>query len=120
MLESRHAFEPEIDIALNLIKIYFGADWHKIIDHRQNWWNIYRYNKGGGETLSDDEGKKDDVALQKFTGIMGKAEILFPGCKNEVNNSNIEEISQNSKVKQAFNDWVINLAKVGFYLTEGE
>ncbi len=92
ILESRHAFTKEsIDIALGLIEIYFGFDWKEIIANRDNWWN--RYN---------------EHELQIFTGILGDPKSFKPD----------ERETQEMKVLKAFNNWVINLAKVGFYLTD--
>ena len=96
-LESRHAFngeritvedkqvnDPEISVALGLIKIYFGSEWHEIISNENNWFNSY-----------------DNNEIQTFTGILGDP----------------KNFEANRQVKQALNDWVINLAKVGFRLT---
>jgi len=104
MLESRHAFGSEktkfngewiktdrIDIALGLIEIYFGSGWKDIIANAKNWWNLY---------------DKDD--LQTFTGILGDPKSFK------------SDSSDRKTPEKALNDWVINLAKVGFHLTEGD
>lgn len=84
-LESRHAFNNEQnDIALGLIRIYFGEEWKEILSHPNYRWN--QYNK---------------YELQTFTGILGDP----------------RQFETEAKVKKCFNSWVINLAKVGFYLT---
>jgi CRISPR-associated protein Cmr2 len=100
ILKSRHAFsEQSIDIALGLIEIYFDSAWKRIIANSDNWWNRY-----------------DNDERQIFTGILGDPKPFnseyqeTPKLRNELNN--------NPKVKEAFNNWVINLAKVGFYLTD--
>ena len=108
ILESRHAFrEQSIDIALGLIEIYFGCkslctqnnSWKEILANRDIWWNRYDKNE-----------------LQTFTGILGDPKQFnleyrdTPEFRNELNDS--------PKVKEAFNNWVINFAKVGFYLTD--
>ena len=118
LLESRHAFDiekkkveskelkdekipAEISIAVGLIEIYFGQEWKDLIINYQNWWNLY-----------------DKDELQIFTGILGGPKSFDPDCCNELTPEMIERLSQHRDVQKAFNDWVINLAKVGFYLTE--
>ena len=109
VLEARHAFESRTltaaqikeqnlsisnDIAFGLIDIYFGETWRDIIANSENWWNKY-----------------DNNELQIFTGILGDPKQF---------NSNDQETPdfQQTRVKQALNNWVINLAKIGFYLTD--
>ncbi|HBK63221.1 MAG TPA: CRISPR-associated protein, partial [Cyanobacteria bacterium UBA11166] len=99
-LESRHAFsDKSIDIALGLMEIYFASTWRDIIGNTDNWWNHYNEHE-----------------IQEFTGILGDPKRFnpeyqeTPELRNELNNS--------PKVKEAFNNWVINLAKVGFHLTD--
>ena len=114
LLESRHAFDgekiiigkkikndPQIDIALGLIEIYFSREWHEIIANPKNWFNRYDKNK-----------------LQTFTGILGDPKKLDSNCSNDLTDKTIQKLTNHHKVKQAFNNWVINLAKVGFRLTE--
>jgi CRISPR-associated protein Cmr2 len=100
ILESRHAFsEQSIDIALGLIEIYFDSAWKVIIGNQGNWWNRY-----------------DDNELQKFTGILGDPKQFNSKYKETTELRN--ELNNNPKVKEAFNNWVINLAKIGFHLTD--
>ncbi|MBE9127480.1 MULTISPECIES: Cas10/Cmr2 second palm domain-containing protein [unclassified Coleofasciculus] len=100
ILESRHAFsEQSIDIALGLIDIYFDSVWKAIIGNQENWWN--RYN---------------EHELQIFTGILGDPKRFNPEYEETTELRN--ELNNNPKVKEDFNNWVINLAKVGFYLTD--
>lgn len=114
LLESRHVFDgekiivdektvnnPEIDIALGLIEIYFGQKWYEIIANPKNWFNRYDKNQ-----------------LQIFTGILGDPKSFDPNCSNNLTNKIIQKLTNHYQVKQAFNNWVINLAKVGFRLTE--
>ncbi|MGB3511167.1 MAG: type III-B CRISPR-associated protein Cas10/Cmr2 [Microcoleaceae cyanobacterium] len=116
LLESRHAFDgekiivdkkpvnnPKIDIALSLIEIYFTQEWYEIIANSQNWFNRY-----------------DENEIQIFTGILGDPKIFDAnsGSGNYFTDELRKSLTNNYQVKQAFNDWVINLAKVGFYLTE--
>ena len=114
LLESRHAFDgekiiigkkikndPQIDIALGLIEIYFSREWYEIIANPKNWFNRYDKNK-----------------LQTFTGILGDPKKLDSNCSNDLTDKTIQKLTNHYKVKQAFNNWVINLAKVGFRLTE--
>ncbi|MCL2934196.1 MAG: CRISPR-associated protein Cas10 [Trichodesmium sp. MAG_R03] len=103
LLESRHAFDSKkiIDIALGLIEIYFSQEWYEIIANPKNWFNRYDKNK-----------------LQTFTGILGDPKKLDSNCSNDLTDKTIQKLTNHHKVKQAFNNWVINLAKVGFRLTE--
>lgn len=99
-LESRHAFgDKQIDIAMALIEIYFGDVWKKIIADRDNWWNRY-----------------DEYEIQKFTGILGDPKQFNPDYQETTKLR--EALNAELKVKKAFNNWVINLAKIGFYLTD--
>ena len=100
ILESRYVFKKQsIDIALGLIEIYFGSDWKEIIANRDNWWN--RYN---------------EHELQTFTGILGDPKRF--NSDYQENSGMRAALNNDSKVKEAFNSWVINLAKIGFHLTE--
>jgi CRISPR-associated protein Cmr2 len=107
ILESRHAFrDKSIDIALGLIEIYFGDKslgtsnnpWKEILANRDIWWNCY------------------ENELQTFTGILGDPKRFNPEYKDTPEFRN--ELNNSPNVKEAFNNWVINLAKVGFYLTD--
>lgn len=99
-LESRHAFsDKSIDIALGLIEIYFGSAWKEIISDLNNWWNRYDKNE-----------------IQIFTGILGDPKRFNPEYQETPELR--ANLNHNPKVKQAFNNWAINLAKVGFYLTD--
>jgi CRISPR-associated protein Cmr2 len=114
ILESRHAFvkrnfsEEELnqgnieinnDIALGLIEIYFGQTWHDIIANYDNWFNKY-----------------DENELLTFSGILGDPKQF--DSNYEENPDSRKQLASNPKVKQALNNWVINLAKIGFYLTD--
>lgn len=99
-LESRHAFsDRSIDIALGLIEIYFGSAWKEIIADRDNWWNRY-----------------DKHEIQIFTGILGDPKRFNPEYKETPELR--ADLNNNPKVKEAFNNWASDLAKVGFYLTD--
>jgi CRISPR-associated protein Cmr2 len=115
-LKSRHAFSDDrIDIALGLIEIYFGDVWQKIISDRNNWWNFY-----------------DEDEIQTFTGILGDAKRFKPKYPPQLYLFVLkidylasilffcDHLNDDPKVKEAFNNWVINLAKVGFYLTDDD
>ncbi len=101
ILKSRHAFsEQSIDIALGLIEIYFDSAWKGIIANSDNWWNRY-----------------DKHERQTFTGILGDPKQFNPEYDEEYPELK-DELNNNPDVKEAFNNWVINLAKIGFYLTD--
>lgn len=111
-LESRHAFNKKVfsqeelnqgnidisnDIALSLINIYFGEKWHKIISNPNHWFNQY-----------------DDKELLTFAGILGDPKQFLSDYQPE----NYPRLIQHPTVKQALDNWVISLAKIGFYLTD--
>ena len=111
-LESRHAFNKKVfsqeeltqnnvivsnDIALSLINIYFEEKWHKIISNPNYWFNRY-----------------DDRELLTFTGILGDPKQFISDYTPE----NYPQLIEHPLVKQALNNWVINLGKIGFYLTD--
>ncbi|MFP4124025.1 MAG: Cas10/Cmr2 second palm domain-containing protein [Coleofasciculus sp.] len=99
-LQSRHAFNNQtIDIALALIEIYFGSDWKTIFANPQNWWNLY-----------------DEYELPTFTGILGDPKQFNPNYQE--NPSMREALNSDPKVIDTFNQWLINLANLGFYLTD--
>lgn len=111
-LESRHAFNKKEfsqvelnqgnidisnDIALSLINIYFGEKWHKIISNPAYWFN--RYN---------------DKELLTFAGILGDPTQFLPDYQSQ----DYPRLIKHPMVKQALDNWVISLAKIGFYLTD--
>lgn len=92
VLESRHAFNNQsTDIALGLLEIYFLTQ-VSIIKQPDNWWNIY----------------DADEKLIK-TGILGDRKTYY---------RDDTEQEDKTKVNKALNDWIINLAKVGFQLCQ--
>jgi CRISPR-associated protein Cmr2 len=89
MLESRHAFSKESrDIALALIDIYFPS-YSPIIKDEKNWWNC------------EDEHKR------LKGGILGET--------SDYRNTETGDLKQ-IKINEAINNWIINLAKIGFHL----
>jgi CRISPR-associated protein Cmr2 len=91
-IESRHAFsKTQTEIALGLVEIYFGSEWREVISNEKNWWNKY-----------------DNNEMQTFTGILGDSKNVEPDSKE----------SSETKTMQLINNWVINLAKVGFRLAD--
>lgn len=99
MLEARHAFAGnQTDVALALFEVYFGEANRKILGnqtHQENWWN---YDDANGKRL--------------FTGILGDRE-------HYTKNGQRDGALALERVNDAFNDWVLNLAKVGFHLSAG-
>jgi len=86
VLESRHAFQNTIDVALGLFEVYFGEEKRAWLANENNWWN-------------GDNPKK--------TGILG-----------EKSKYEKQGVLDQEKVNQAINNWVINLAKVGFQICQ--
>ncbi|MBW4433163.1 MAG: CRISPR-associated protein [Pelatocladus maniniholoensis HA4357-MV3] len=92
ILESRHAFDKEsTKIALGLLEIYFPIQM-STIKQEDNWWNVY----------------DTDERLIK-TGILGDRKNHYKLDTEEIDIT---------KVNKALNDWIINLAKVGFQLCQ--
>ncbi len=92
ILESRHAFDKEsTKIALGLLEIYFPIQM-STIKQEDNWWNVY----------------DTDERLIK-TGILGDRKNYYKLDTEEIDIT---------KVNKALNDWIINLAKVGFQLCQ--
>ncbi|WP_215610757.1 Cas10/Cmr2 second palm domain-containing protein [Leptothoe spongobia] len=119
-LDSRHTFvESESDIAHGLLKIYFPVQLDQLpdteIDKKDFYtliqadsldvnsdvlWNIY----SGGKNRYDNQG------IRQSTGILG-------------DHSDYEMTTGEPdlpKVHDAFNTWVINLAKIGFHLCDNK
>ncbi|WP_315788315.1 Cas10/Cmr2 second palm domain-containing protein [Fischerella sp. JS2] len=93
ILESRHAFDNgSTDIALGLFKVYFPEQIVDIIKDKNNW--LHDHNA--------------DLTVVK-TGILGDRKNYY---KLETKEIDI------TKVNKALNDWIINLAKVGFQLCQ--
>jgi CRISPR-associated protein Cmr2 len=96
VLESRHAFNNDnTDIAVGLLDIYFPDMLQFFVDEN---------GKLKTQNLFHDQ----DLDLTKFqSGILGEKSNFYKEKGDEIDDK---------KVNQAFNDWVINLAKVGFHL----
>jgi CRISPR-associated protein Cmr2 len=77
VLEARHAFEGNTDVAIALFELYFGKDNADLLQDEHKCWNH-----------------------QQEAGVLGDGD-RFPTSKTK---------------QKAINDWVINLAKVGFHL----
>lgn len=94
ILESRRAFKGQHQIALELFELYFGKD-----------------SFGKDNFDKDNRDKIDNPQLwwndkdTRHTGILGERENYFK-------NGQLDD----SVVDCALNDWIINLAKVGFHL----
>lgn len=97
VLKSRHVFgDRNISIAQGLFEIYFGTENSSLITEN-NWWNLYDSNQ-----------------IQCFSGILGDPKS-FQSTYQETP-ENRKALNERAKVKEAFNNWIINLAKVGFHL----
>ncbi|MEM8613101.1 MAG: type III-B CRISPR-associated protein Cas10/Cmr2 [Cyanobacteria bacterium P01_H01_bin.105] len=127
ILESRHAFLTDHSaIAHGLMKIYFPAELDNIsnvetdkrllYDLLQNdsldldsdiLWNIY----SGGRHRYDSE---SEHSVRQSTGILGDHNHYE--TTTDKNDLTIDQ----AKVYDAFNTWVINLAKIGFHLCDSK
>lgn len=95
-LEARHGFKGEqSEVALALFEVYF-PDVKLNLRDRTNWFN---------------DPKRLDERGSPFAGILGNHDRYT--VDNKPNNP-----FDPKKLNDAFNDWVINLAKVGFHLSE--
>lgn len=95
-LEARHAFQDkQFEVALALFEVYFPDAKHILCD-RSNWFN--------------DPDRLDERGIS-FAGILGIRDCY---TIDEKPKSELDP----EKLSDALNDWVINLAKVGFHLSE--
>jgi CRISPR-associated protein Cmr2 len=93
-LESRHAFKGnQTEVALGLVEIYLGQHFRTLLEDEDHRWN-----------------KEDENKLRLSTGILGQKERYI----------NTGTTPDSKRVCEAINNWVINLAKVGFYLLDKE
>jgi CRISPR-associated protein Cmr2 len=92
VLEARHAFtDQSSDVALALFDIYF-PEAVGILDTPQLW-NQYQ--------------DKDKEKTLLYTGILGDQDIFGKSGGTDP-----------IEINQALNDWIVNLAKVGFHLCQ--
>jgi CRISPR-associated protein Cmr2 len=99
VLAGRHAFfGNQIDVALGIIEVYFGKPYRQILGDPSNWWN------------------RDDANTGKrlFSGILGDPQRYI--SKFQPSERMLEQLNQHEAVRRDFNNWVVNLAKVGFHL----
>lgn len=94
VLESRHAFQGNKDIALELFEIYFGKEQKEKLEDDLNLWNR-------NTEVSDIKNTK-----KLRGGILGEKSHYLVSS---------EEIDPNKRDSDITN-WIINLAKVGFHL----
>ncbi len=92
VLESRHAFgakaDEQFEVAQALFQAYFGKDNNLLTE--KNWWNIK--NEPGNYKI-------------ERAGILGDQKSFEK-----------KGVLDQSQITKALNNWVINLAKVGFHL----
>lgn len=99
LLEARHAFQTDsTEVALGLVAIYFGEPMQAIIGHPQNWWN-----------------RESEAGDRLFSGILGNPKAYLPTDEAK-DPMALAQLAKNPYVIRDLNDWVINLAKVGFHL----
>jgi CRISPR-associated protein Cmr2 len=95
VLESRHAFNDQTtEIALGLLEVYFPVQIVDIIKDENNW--LHDHNA--------------DLTVVN-AGILGDRKNYT------IDSTEIGTLNQ-TKVNKAINDWIINLAKVGFHLCQ--
>ena len=93
VLESRHAFNDQsTDIALGLLEIYFPKQIVNTIKDKNNWFH---------------EDKADLTVVR--AGILGEPKNYYKDDTDKIDDA---------KVNRVLNDWIINLAKVGFHLCQ--
>ncbi len=87
-LESRHAFDGnQIDVAIALFNLYF-PNFAAEIQTADRWWN-----------------QDENLGQRAFSGILGDRKNYETGSALDM-----------AKVHRALNNWIRNLAKVGFHL----
>jgi CRISPR-associated protein Cmr2 len=93
VLESRHAFDDKsTDVALALLEIYFSQPIVDILKEKSNW----LHSEGA------------DLTVVR-AGILGDRQSYYQDRTEEIDCP---------QVTKALNDWIINLAKVGFHLCQ--
>ncbi|GAX41502.1 hypothetical protein NIES4075_24750 [Tolypothrix sp. NIES-4075] len=93
VLESRHAFDDDsTDVAMGLLEIYFSKKYVDMVKNKHKQLH------------------PEKADLTKIdSGILGE--------DKNYHKENSQEVDQ-TKVNQALNNWIINLAKVGFHLCQ--
>ena len=103
VLESRHSFgKQDTSVARGILAIYFGKESLDIFDRL---WNV-----------SEDCVEKSPQVLDRLRNGL-RAGIL--GDPKNFQNPVTQELDD-EKVNHGLNNWVINLAKVGFHLFRDE
>ena len=117
-LEARHAFKgQQSDVAWALLKVYFQNDADNSGGVSENDANMQALH----DFLRSDHLDLDsDILWNRYEGddpYDRSGKHLSTGILGERSNFVIDENTVNAaQVHEAFNTWVINLAKVGFYL----
>ncbi|NEQ95620.1 MAG: CRISPR-associated protein [Cyanothece sp. SIO2G6] len=102
-LEARHAFHSDITVALGLIEIYFGSEYKQLLKQPAVWWNV---------------NNREEPWKREFSGILGDPSRYDSHYADDADDApeRLQRLSQQHSAIQTFNDWVTNLAKVGFHL----
>lgn len=105
-LESRHAFQGnQRDITLEIFEIYFGKENRNKLENEEYWWNKQKQNY-----LWNDENNSKTIGKQKETGILGEKQNYYDD----------QQKIDKQLINQTINNWVINLAKIGFRMFQGD
>ena len=99
-LEARHAFKDNSSVAIALFEVYFGDKNAETLSDEQKCWNQDKQSSILSDSYRFPTVELKRQALDKQFGILGDSS-RFPTA----------ELKQ-----QALNDWITNLAKVGFHL----
>ncbi|MBW4582853.1 MAG: hypothetical protein KME42_25070 [Tildeniella nuda ZEHNDER 1965/U140] len=118
VLDARHAFEGnQAEVAIGLLRVYFkpknnpdNGYWKD--DDQEQFYHLMNaatldFNQDGWWNLYEGDDRFDSHGNRTLTGILGNRQ---PYLKD--NTTELDE----PKVIHALNDWIINLAKVGFHL----
>ena len=105
-LEARGAFTNDnIEVAKALMSIYFGEQMQETFANRQNWWN--NNSRSGKDSRLGILGEKNPCCTEPIIWLIIREFDVIAGTLF---------LRQTEKAKNALNNWVINLAKVGFHL----
>ncbi|WP_293078486.1 type III-B CRISPR-associated protein Cas10/Cmr2 [Okeania sp. SIO3B5] len=138
IVDEKPVNNPQIDIALRLIEIYLGEEWYNIIANPQNWFN--RYNEKEiqiftgifGDPKSFDQSYNDNL-LNKLIVSGNSLQvvvdftiflliILIQSKSYKFASLHLQNYLKcficHYKVRETFNNWVINLTKVVFHLMQ--
>lgn len=118
VLDARHAFEGnQAEVAIGLLRVYFKPENSPNNSHwddndQQQFYHLMNaptldFNQAGWWNRYDGDDPFDQRGTRTLTGILGDRQHYLREGTTELDEP---------KVIDALNDWIINLAKIGFHL----